>query len=92
MSTSAVTRPVLSVVACRQFFDSYSFAWVLYRLQPDEMCENLADALESSLFGCMPKQAESFSHLHPVQFSFGDARLGLRSKALGCAFYATDVG
>ena len=57
-----------------------------------QLCENLADTLESSLFGCMPKQAESFSHLHPVQFSFGDARLGLRSKALGCAFYDTDVG
>ena len=25
-----------------------------------QLCENLADTLESSLFGCMPKQAESF--------------------------------
>lgn len=59
--------------------------------QATEMCENLVDALESTLFGCMPKQAESFPTSTRCSF-LRDARLGLWSKALGCAFYATVAG
>ena len=59
MPTSAVTSPVALVDFAGDTGVVSLLLWFRDALE-HEMCENPADRLESTLFGCMPKQAESF--------------------------------